>query len=89
MKRVLRGIIAGLDQSILNDLDHQTVNPSAEKLWRNILRSSARAMTSLPEGSGITVVTVWETDTARAHNIGRGVADESREFLIGSDSRQF
>jgi len=67
MKRVLRGIIAGLDHQFLNDLDaFKTVNPSAENLAKYFYDQVLGQLTSLPEGSGITEVTVWETDTASA-----------------------
>ena len=67
LKRVLRGIIAGLDHQFLNDLDaFQTVNPSAENLAKYFYDEMVRQLTNLPAGAGITEVTVWETDTASA-----------------------
>jgi 6-pyruvoyltetrahydropterin/6-carboxytetrahydropterin synthase len=67
MKRVLRGIIGGLDHQFLNDLDaFKTVNPSAENLAKYFYDEMHEQLMNLPDGSGITEVTVWETDTASA-----------------------
>jgi 6-pyruvoyltetrahydropterin/6-carboxytetrahydropterin synthase len=67
LKRVLRGIIAGLDHQFLNDLDaFKTVNPSAENLAKYFHDETRRQLTSLPAGAGIAEVTVWETDTSSA-----------------------
>jgi len=67
LKRVLRGIIAGLDHQFLNDLDAvKTVNPSAENLAKYFYDETHRQLTTLPDGAGITEVMVWETDTSSA-----------------------
>jgi 6-pyruvoyltetrahydropterin/6-carboxytetrahydropterin synthase len=67
LKRILRGIIAGLDHQFLNDLDaFRSVNPSAENLAKYFYDETHRQLTTLPPGAGITEVTVWETDTASA-----------------------
>jgi len=67
LKRVLRGIISGLDHQFLNDLDaFKTVNPSAENLAKYFYDETHRQLTSLPAGAGISEVTVWETDTSSA-----------------------
>jgi len=67
LKRVLRGIIAGLDHQFLNDLDaFKTLNPSAENLAKYFYEETQRQLSQLPAGAGITEVTVWETDTASA-----------------------
>ena len=67
LKRVLRGIISGLDHQFLNDLDaFKTVNPSAENLAKYFYDETHRQMMNLPAGAGITEVTVWETDTSSA-----------------------
>ena len=67
LKRVLRGIIAGLDHQFLNDLDaFKTVNPSAENLAKYFYDETHGRLTTLPDGASITEVTVWETDTASA-----------------------
>ena len=67
LKRVLRGIISGLDHQFLNDLDaFKTVNPSAENLAKYFYDETHRQLTNLPAGAGISEVTVWETDTSSA-----------------------
>ena len=67
LKRVVRGIIAGIDHQFLNDLEpFKTVNPSAENLAKYFYDETQRQLTTLPAGAGITEVTVWETDTASA-----------------------
>jgi 6-pyruvoyltetrahydropterin/6-carboxytetrahydropterin synthase len=67
LKRVLRGIIAGLDHQFLNDLDaFKVVNPSAENMAKYFYDETAKQLKELPEGAGITEVTVWETDTSSA-----------------------
>ena len=67
LKRVLRGIIAGLDHQFLNDLDaFKTVNPSAENMAKYFYHEMVQQLTNLPAGAEITEVTVWETDTASA-----------------------
>ena len=67
LKRVLRGIIAGIDHQFLNDLDaFKTVNPSAENLAKYFYDETYRQLTTLPDGAGITEVMVWETDTSSA-----------------------
>ena len=67
LKRVLRGIISGLDHQFLNDLDaFKTVNPSAENLAKYFYDETDRQLMNLPAGAGITEVTVWETDTSSA-----------------------
>lgn len=67
LKRVLRGIIAGLDHQFLNDLEpFRTVNPSAENLAKYFYDETERQIGRLPRGAGIREVTVWETDTASA-----------------------
>jgi|SRR5262249_53660859 len=67
LKRVLRGIIAGLDHQFLNDLEpFRTVNPSAENLAKYFYDQTERQIGRLAEGAGISEVTVWETDTSSA-----------------------
>jgi 6-pyruvoyltetrahydropterin/6-carboxytetrahydropterin synthase len=67
LKRVLRGIIAEIDHQFLNDLDaFKAVNPSAENLAKYFYDQTRRGLGGLPEGAGITEVTVWETDTSSA-----------------------
>src|SRR5579863_5294843 len=67
LKRVVRGIIAGIDHQFLNDLEpFKTVNPSAENLAKYFYDETQRRLTTLAAGAGVTEVTVWETDTASA-----------------------
>jgi 6-pyruvoyltetrahydropterin/6-carboxytetrahydropterin synthase len=67
LKRVVRGIIAGIDHQFLNDLEpFRTVNPSAENLARFFYEQTRRGLSDLPDGAGITEVIVWETDTSSA-----------------------
>ena len=67
LKRVLRGIIAGIDHQFLNDLEpFRTVNPSAEHLAKYFYVQTARGLRDLGEGAGISEVIVWETDTSSA-----------------------
>jgi len=67
LKRVLRGIIAGLDHQFLNDLEpFRTVNPSAENLAKYFYDETERQIGGLPQGAEIREVTVWETDTSSA-----------------------
>jgi 6-pyruvoyltetrahydropterin/6-carboxytetrahydropterin synthase len=67
LKRVLRGIIAGVDHQFLNDLDaFKVVNPSAENLAKYFYDETRRGLSELPEGAGIREVIVWETDTSSA-----------------------
>jgi 6-pyruvoyltetrahydropterin/6-carboxytetrahydropterin synthase len=67
LKRVLRGIIAGIDHQFLNDLEpFRTVNPSAENLAKYFYDQTARGLRDLGEGAGISEVIVWETDTSSA-----------------------
>ena len=67
LKRVLREIIARIDHQFLNDLEpFRTVNPSAENLARYFHDETRRGLTDLPDGSEITEVIVWETDTSSA-----------------------
>ena len=67
VKRVLRGIIAGIDHQFLNDLEaFRKVNPSAENLAKFFYDQTRSGLRDLPEGAGITEVIVWETDTSSA-----------------------
>jgi 6-pyruvoyltetrahydropterin/6-carboxytetrahydropterin synthase len=67
LKRVLRGIIAGIDHQFLNDLEpFRTVNPSAENLAKYFYEQTQRGLSDLGEVAGISEVIVWETDTSSA-----------------------
>src|SRR6516165_12405378 len=67
LKRVLRGIIAGIDHQFLNDLEpFRAVNPSAENLAKYFYEQTERGLRELGESAGISEVIVWETDTSSA-----------------------
>jgi 6-pyruvoyltetrahydropterin/6-carboxytetrahydropterin synthase len=67
LKRVVRGIIAGIDHQFLNDLEpFRTVNPSAENLAKYFYDETRRGLSDLPDGAKIAEVIVWETDTSSA-----------------------
>src|SRR5437667_7918826 len=67
MKRVLRGIIAGLDHQFLNDLEaFKTVNPSAENLAKYFYEQMTARLKEMPAGARFVEAVVWETDTAHA-----------------------
>jgi 6-pyruvoyltetrahydropterin/6-carboxytetrahydropterin synthase len=67
LKRVLREIIGGLDHQFMNDLAaFRTVNPSAENLAKYFYDEVTRQATKLPEGTHVTDIIVWETDTTSA-----------------------
>src|ERR1700747_3848336 len=61
LKRVLRGIIAGLDHQFMNDLEaFRTVNPSAENLAKYFFDEVEQQL-QLPAGARLTDAIVWET----------------------------
>jgi 6-pyruvoyltetrahydropterin/6-carboxytetrahydropterin synthase len=67
LKQVIRSIIASLDHKYLNELPpFDTLNPSAENLARHIYDQAARQLPPSPNGSGISSITVWETETTAA-----------------------
>ena len=67
LKRVIRGIVEGVDHKFLNDqAPFDVINPSAENLAKFFYDETARQMKSAPGGAKIAAVTVWETDTTAA-----------------------
>jgi 6-pyruvoyltetrahydropterin/6-carboxytetrahydropterin synthase len=67
IKKVLRGIIEGVDHKFLNDqAPFDVVNPSAENLAKYFYDETSRGLATLPAGAKITSITIWETDTAFA-----------------------
>lgn len=67
LKRVIRGIVEGVDHKFLNDqAPFDVVNPSAENLAKFFYDETARQMPALPEAARIARVTIWETDTTSA-----------------------
>jgi len=76
LKRVLRGIIAGIDHQFLNDLEpFRSVNPSAENLAKYFYDETKHGLKELPEGAEIAEVIVWETDTSSARYSPQRVID--------------
>ena len=67
LKRVIRGIIEGVDHKFLNDqAPFDAINPSAENLAKFFYDETLRQMKDAPDGARIARVTVWETDTTSA-----------------------
>jgi 6-pyruvoyltetrahydropterin/6-carboxytetrahydropterin synthase len=67
LKRVIRGIVEGVDHKFLNDqAPFDAINPSAENLAKFFYDETSRQLTAMPEGARIARVTVWETDTTSA-----------------------
>ena len=67
LKRVLRGIIEGVDHKYLNDqVPFDVINPSAENLAKFFYDEISRQMNTMPEGARIARVKIWETDTSSA-----------------------
>lgn len=67
LKQVIRGIVAGVDHKFLNDqAPFDAINPSAENLAKFFFDETSRQIDSLPAGTRITRVTIWETDTTSA-----------------------
>ena len=67
LKRVIRGIVEGVDHKFLNDqAPFDVINPSAENLAKFFYDETLRQMNTMPQGARIAGVTVWETDTTSA-----------------------
>jgi 6-pyruvoyltetrahydropterin/6-carboxytetrahydropterin synthase len=67
LKRVIRGIIEGVDHKFLNDqAPFDAINPSAENLAKFFYDETLRQMKDAPDSARIARVTVWETDTTSA-----------------------
>jgi 6-pyruvoyltetrahydropterin/6-carboxytetrahydropterin synthase len=67
IKKVLRGIIAGVDHKFLNDqAPFDVTNPSAENLAKYFYEETARGLDTLPVAAKIKSITIWETDTSSA-----------------------
>lgn len=81
LKRVLRGVIAGVDHQFLNDLEpFRDANPSAENLAKYFYEETRRGLSQLPEGAEISEVVVWETDSASARYAPEGRSVEAGTF---------
>ena len=67
LKKVMRGVIGGLDHQFINDLEpFTTVNPSAENLAKYFFEEISGQLKTLPPGAILKDVVIWETDTAHA-----------------------
>jgi 6-pyruvoyltetrahydropterin/6-carboxytetrahydropterin synthase len=67
LKRVVRGIVEGVDHKFLNDqAPFDAINPSAENLAKFFYDEILRQMSVTPGGARISCVTIWETDTTAA-----------------------
>ena len=67
LKQVIQGVIRTLDHRFLNDFPpFDTINPSAENIARYIFDETSKQMTQPANGTGISSITVWETDVTAA-----------------------
>jgi 6-pyruvoyltetrahydropterin/6-carboxytetrahydropterin synthase len=67
LKKVIRGVIDGVDHRFLNDqAPFDVINPSAENIAKYFYDETAREISELPAGAKITSITIWETDTSSA-----------------------
>lgn len=67
VKRVIQGVIRGLDHKYLNELaPFDVVNPSAENIARFIYDETSRQLPAALNGAGVASITVWETDVTAA-----------------------
>jgi 6-pyruvoyltetrahydropterin/6-carboxytetrahydropterin synthase len=67
LKQVIQGVIRSLDHRFLNDFaPFDKVNPSAENIAKHIYEETAKQLREAPNGSAISCITVWETDTTAA-----------------------
>lgn len=67
LRQVVQGVIRSLDHKYLNELPpFDKLNPSAENLARHICDEASRRLHNVPNGAGISSVTVWETETSAA-----------------------
>ncbi len=63
LKKILNGVIEGLDHKYLNDLEpFKSENPTSENIARYIFEETCRQKPDL----GVKEVTVWETETSSA-----------------------
>ena len=67
IKRILRGLIGGVDHKFLNDQKpFDTVNPSAENLAKFFYDETIKQMRQAVSAPRIASITVWETDETSA-----------------------
>ncbi|MGH9735467.1 MAG: 6-carboxytetrahydropterin synthase QueD [Candidatus Acidiferrales bacterium] len=67
LKQVIQSVIRSLDHQYLNELKpFDLLNPSAENVAKFIYDEASKGLRSVPNGAGISSITVWETDTSAA-----------------------
>ena len=67
LKQVIQGVIRSLDHKYLNELSpFDVVNPSAENIAKYIYDQTAKQLHEVPNGAGVSSITVWETDVTAA-----------------------
>jgi 6-pyruvoyltetrahydropterin/6-carboxytetrahydropterin synthase len=67
LKQVIQNVIGSLDHQYLNELKpFDVLNPSAENIARYIYDKAAKELRSAPNGTGISSITVWETENSAA-----------------------
>ena len=67
LKRILRGLIGGVDHTFLNDqAPFDVINPSAENLAKFFYDEASRQLGQTTNAPRITSITVWETDETSA-----------------------
>jgi 6-pyruvoyltetrahydropterin/6-carboxytetrahydropterin synthase len=67
LKQVIQGVIRSLDHKYLNELSpFDVVNPSAENIAKYIYDQTAKHLHEVPNGAGVSSITVWETEVTAA-----------------------
>lgn len=67
LKRILRGLIEGVDHKFLNDQPpFDKINPSAENMAKFFYDQVSRQISAAVDGTRIASITVWETDETSA-----------------------
>ena len=67
LKKILRGLIEGVDHKYLNDLPpFDVINPSAENMAKFFYDETSRQVGQLSHAPRITSITIWETDETSA-----------------------
>jgi 6-pyruvoyltetrahydropterin/6-carboxytetrahydropterin synthase len=67
LKQVIQGVIRSLDHKYLNELSpFDVLNPSAENIAKYIYDQTAKELRQVPNGAGVSSITVWETDVTAA-----------------------
>lgn len=67
LKQVIQSVIRSLDHKYLNELSpFDVLNPSAENIAKYIYDQTAKQLREVPNGTGVSSITVWETDVTAA-----------------------